>query len=123
MPIECLEQLYWALERAISSFSLRLMLVTNDLRVRGLFTLIIDSFFPRGFDTQAVCHKNFTIVINSLNTSFIANNSRWQQAYKLASYGDREWTVPHVLTNDQIKPRTRLVEKPADIIDSNSVTI
>ena len=82
---------YTALERAISSFSLRLTLVTNDSRVTEASSHSSSTApFPEASILEPYGHKNFTIVINSLDTSFTANNSRWQQAYKLANYGDRE---------------------------------
>ena len=62
--------IYTALEGAISSFSLCLTLVTNGLRAS--WHLPSTAYFP---EAELYGHKNFTIIITSLDTSFIANNN------------------------------------------------
>ena len=112
---------YTALMRAISSFSLRLTLVTNASRVTEASSSTAS--FPEALILEPYNHKKTSPLPSIALILVYSNNSRWQRAFKLASYSDRKWTVQYC--TDQWSNQTSSVIgwKPDDIIDSYSVTI
>ena len=65
-----------ALEQALPSFNVRLMMVTNDSKVtEASWHSSSTAFFPEASNLKLYDHKLFTIVINSLDTSVIAKYS------------------------------------------------